>query len=129
MTSIGIAELKASLSKCLARVKAGEEVLITERGQPIARILPLVGVASYEPRIARLVSMGRLRLPEEPMDVETFLALPWPEDPHGSVLAELLAERKEGRSSSGTARPSPPWRSANRRPCKCWPSSARIPRW
>ena len=97
MTSIGIAELKASLSEYLARVKAGEEVLITERGQPIARIVPLVGVASYGPRIARLVAKGRLRLPEKPMKVESFLALPWPEDPHGSVLAALLAERKEGR--------------------------------
>ena len=97
MTAIGIAELKASLSEYLARVKAGEEVLITERGQPIARIVPLVGVASYGPRIARLVSQGRLRLPEEPMDVESFLALPWPEDPRGAVLAALLAEREEGR--------------------------------
>jgi prevent-host-death family protein len=97
MTSIGVAELKASLSEYLARVKAGEEVLITERGQPIARIVPLVGVASYGARIARLVSKGRLRLPEEAMDVESFLALPLPEDPRGAVLAALLAEREEGR--------------------------------
>ena len=97
MTSIGIAKLRASLSECLARVKAGEEVLITERGQPIARVVPLVGAASWGPRIARLVSKGRLRLPEDPMDVESFLARPLPEDPHGAVLAALLAEREEGR--------------------------------
>jgi prevent-host-death family protein len=97
VTSIGIAKLRASLSEWLARVKAGEEILITERGQPIARIMPLAGVASYGSRIARLISKGRLRPPEESMDVESFLALPWPEDPHGAVLAELLAEREEGR--------------------------------
>jgi prevent-host-death family protein len=97
MLSIGIAEVKASLSEYLARVKAGEEVVITERGRPIARILPLVGAASYEKRIADLVSRGRLLPPEEPMDVESFLELPWPEDPHGSFLAALLAEREEER--------------------------------
>lgn len=97
MTSIGIAELKASLSEYLARVKAGEEVVITERGRPIARLVPLVGAASYDARIARLVSMGRLRPAQKAMDVEAFLALPWAEDPQGAVLAELLAEREEER--------------------------------
>jgi len=97
MAAIGIAELKASLSEWLARVKAGEEVIITERGRPIARILPLVGVDAQGPRIAALISKGRLRPAAEPMDVESFLALPWPEDPHGAVLAELLAEREERR--------------------------------
>jgi prevent-host-death family protein len=97
MTSIGVAELKASLSEFLARVKGGEEVVITERGRPIARLVPLVGAASHDARIARLVAMGRLRLPQEPLDVEAFLALPWPEDPHGAVLAALLAEREEER--------------------------------
>jgi prevent-host-death family protein len=97
MLSIGIAELKASLSEYLARVKAGEEVVITERGRPIARILPLTGVASYGARIAELIGKGKLHPAEEPMDVESFLELPWPEDPRGSLLAALLAEREEGR--------------------------------
>jgi prevent-host-death family protein len=97
MLSIGIAELKASLSEVLGRVKDGGEVVITERGRPIARILPLAGIAAHGARVAELIGKGRLRPPEEPMDVESFLKLPWPEDPRGSVLAALLAEREEGR--------------------------------
>jgi prevent-host-death family protein len=39
MISAGVKEVKNNLSRLLARVKAGEEVLITERGSPVARIV------------------------------------------------------------------------------------------
>ena len=38
--SIGIRQLKAELSQCLRRVEAGEQIIITDRGAPIARIVP-----------------------------------------------------------------------------------------
>jgi prevent-host-death family protein len=41
MKTAAVSELKASLSEYLGQVKAGEEVLITDRGKPIARIVPL----------------------------------------------------------------------------------------
>jgi prevent-host-death family protein len=47
MESAGVAQLKARLSEYLSRVKAGEEVLVTDRGRPIARLVP-VG-AGYVP--------------------------------------------------------------------------------
>ena len=37
----GIRELKARLSAYLRRVKAGETLVITERGKPIGRIVPI----------------------------------------------------------------------------------------
>ncbi|MFQ5520338.1 MAG: type II toxin-antitoxin system Phd/YefM family antitoxin, partial [Candidatus Methylomirabilia bacterium] len=40
MKLANVAKLKATLSEYLARVKAGEEVIVTERGKPIARIVP-----------------------------------------------------------------------------------------
>ena len=39
MLSAGIRELKNNLSRYLGRVKRGEEVLITDRGKVIARII------------------------------------------------------------------------------------------
>ena len=39
MISVGIKDVKNNLSRLLARVKAGEEVVITERGRAIARIV------------------------------------------------------------------------------------------
>ena len=40
MKTAGVAELKASLSKYLKHVKDGKEVIITERGKAIARVVP-----------------------------------------------------------------------------------------
>lgn len=41
MESAGIAELKARLSEYLSRVEAGEEVLVTDRGRPVAWLVPV----------------------------------------------------------------------------------------
>lgn len=40
MARVGVRELKARLSYYLAQVKQGEPVTITERGKPVAVILP-----------------------------------------------------------------------------------------
>jgi len=39
MISAGIKDVKNNLSRLLTQVKAGEEILITERGRPVARIV------------------------------------------------------------------------------------------
>jgi prevent-host-death family protein len=71
---VGIAELKAQLSETLARVKAGEEVTVTEHGRPIARIVPL-RVATPAAATQDLVRSGILRAPEKTLD-EGFWKLP-----------------------------------------------------
>lgn len=40
MTTVSVAEAKAQLSELLNRVERGEEVVITRRGKPVARISP-----------------------------------------------------------------------------------------
>lgn len=42
MTIVNIHEAKTHLSKLLARVEAGEEIVIARAGAPIARLVPLV---------------------------------------------------------------------------------------
>ncbi|MFM7087202.1 MAG: type II toxin-antitoxin system Phd/YefM family antitoxin [Cyanobium sp.] len=39
MRSVGLAEAKAQLSALLDAVEAGEEVVITRRGRPVARVV------------------------------------------------------------------------------------------
>lgn len=46
MKTTNIAEAKAHFSTLLADVEAGEEVIITRRGKPVARIVPETAVAS-----------------------------------------------------------------------------------
>ena len=93
MRKIGITELKASLSETLERVKAGEEMLVTEHGKPIARIAPL---ESLQARTEDLIRAGVLRAPKLAFD-EEFWSLPRPKDPKGLILAELIGQRREGR--------------------------------
>ena len=52
-TEIGIRELKAQLSSYLRRVRAGETIIITDRGQPIGRIVPISASTSDQLQVLR----------------------------------------------------------------------------
>jgi prevent-host-death family protein len=56
-TSVGIRELKSRLSEYLRRVKAGETMIITDRGQPVGRIVPV-----EQPLNERLQAMAQAGL-------------------------------------------------------------------
>ena len=97
MKSAAIAELKATLSKYLARVKAGEEVVVTERCKPIAKIVPLPrDAANVTAHLSELVRGGLIRIGSGKLP-EGFWKLPRPKDSRGSALKALLEERAEGR--------------------------------
>ena len=88
-----IATLKASLSEFLAGVKAGEEVVVTDRGRPVARIVP------YEPggeELDDLVRAGQVRRPRAGLP-EGFWRQPTPSDADGLLLGALLEERESSR--------------------------------
>jgi prevent-host-death family protein len=55
-TSVNIRELKSRLSHYLRLTKAGESVVITERGTPIGRIVPMA--APIEQRIEAMTQAG-----------------------------------------------------------------------
>lgn len=46
--NVGIRDLKARLSEFVARAQAGEEVVVTERGRPVARLVPYSGRSALE---------------------------------------------------------------------------------
>lgn len=70
--SVGVAELKNGLSSYLTRVKQGEEIVICERGLPVAMLAPLRGAARFDAEEAALVSAGILTLPQEPIPESLF---------------------------------------------------------
>ncbi|HZJ09401.1 MAG TPA: type II toxin-antitoxin system Phd/YefM family antitoxin [Trueperaceae bacterium] len=41
MSEVGVHEAKTNLSKLLRRVAAGEEIVISRGGQPIAKLIPV----------------------------------------------------------------------------------------
>lgn len=58
--AVGVRDLKARLSRHLARVKQGEEIVVTEHGRPIARLIP---VGADTERMTALVDAGIVRPP------------------------------------------------------------------
>jgi prevent-host-death family protein len=58
--TVGVRELRASLRSYLDRVRGGEEVVVTERGKPVARLVPNVS------RREQLIAEGKIRPPLRP---------------------------------------------------------------
>jgi prevent-host-death family protein len=57
---VGIRELRGRLSDYLARVRAGDEVVVTDRGEAVARIVPISGGRALDRAVAEgLVTPAR----------------------------------------------------------------------
>ena len=50
MNAIGAFDAKTHLAELLDRVEAGEEIVITRRGKPVARLAPLAMTAQPAPQ-------------------------------------------------------------------------------
>ena len=92
MRNVSISELKASLSEYLKIVRTGEDVVITDRGNPVARIVKMEGVRKEDERRVRLARQGIVGLRKGRLRNVT---VPPGKAPSG-VLAALLEERAEG---------------------------------
>ena len=77
MRSTTVSQLKMSLSAYLRRVKAGEEVVVTDRGRPIARLLPPTGPAATPEHLNDLEAQGLLKRGTKPLPAD-FWDLPGP---------------------------------------------------
>jgi len=87
---VGIRDLKQNASEVMARVKKGETVLVTDRGRPVGRIVPLAsspleelveaGLAS--PPTSSLGDFLEAALNAEPADI-----------PSSHILDELREDR------------------------------------
>ena len=86
MSEIGVAELKARLSEYLREVRKGHDVIIHDRDQPIARIVP------YTPRGALVV-----REPTSRYATLGDVPLPSPVKLRHDPVALLLEDRRRDR--------------------------------
>lgn len=83
-----------SLSAYLRRVKAGEEIVITEHGRPVARLVPLASPDSVPEHLRDLEAKGLLKRGRKPLTAD-FCDLPGPADPGPGVRAVVAREREE----------------------------------
>lgn len=97
MKSESISNAKNRLSALIKRVQGGEPVLITDRGVPVAKLVPVRLGTGVPARVLSLAQLGLARLPEQTPDA-TWLDLPWPDlEPGPSPVDLLLDERRETR--------------------------------
>ena len=98
MMRVSISTLKAKLSEYLSAVRAGEEIVVTDRGRPVARIVRVGGEGELESRMEELVRSGLVRPPRaEPPADPAGLAVDAPRNAGDQVLSALLEERRSGR--------------------------------
>ncbi len=89
MIRAGIKETKNNLSRYLVHVKAGEDVIITERGKPVARII------REDPRsrsiweaLAPLSKRGIISLPSRRLEKERLATM----RASGKLVSEMVIE-------------------------------------
>lgn len=86
---VGIRELKSTLSECVREVKAGKTIVVTDHGQPVARLIP--EAVSLRERVEALTKAGaiawsgrRLRSPQPAGKVRG-----------AKTVADLVVENRE----------------------------------
>jgi prevent-host-death family protein len=97
MKTATITEVKNGLSALIDRVRAGETILVTDRGAPVAVIEPVAGRVNVEDRLARLEREGVLLRGSGELPAK-LLTTPAPRvRGNRSAVDAVLEERRTGR--------------------------------
>lgn len=95
MRSAAISKLKATLSEYIGYVKAGEEVLVTERGKAVARIVPVDAMSEQDAKRLELARRGILRPGKGRISLEVLNSLPVASVPPDVLLRVIDEDREE----------------------------------
>ncbi len=88
MERVGVRELRQNASEWLQRVQRGESFEITDRGRPVALLVPTPG----EGIIERLIATGQMR---PAIGKLSELGAPLPTKPGEPSLSSILAEMRD----------------------------------
>lgn len=89
MLEIGIRALKARLSELVRRAADGETIVVTERGRPVAELVPHRS-RELPSKLAELVRRGELTLATSP----PRLPKPRARMQRGSSLSDIVVEER-----------------------------------
>ena len=89
VVKVGVRELRENLRSWLDRVKAGDQIVVTERGRPIARLEAI----EAESRLEELIRLGVVRPPlskkRHTIDVTKL-----PDLGAGPTLSDIVIEQR-----------------------------------
>jgi prevent-host-death family protein len=88
---IGLREANQRFSKVMKVVRGGEEVTLTDRGRPVARIVPIAPAEDSEAAILRLVAAGLLRPAKRPWRMPPFTPRPI----RGPSIVQTIREERD----------------------------------
>lgn len=94
MRSVNVAELKNKLSKYLTFAKGGEEIVIRGRNLPVAKLVPFSAEEASEEELF-LVASGKMRLPQNPLNVDELLKIRTGKVSGNRAVQVLLDDRAE----------------------------------
>lgn len=87
-TTVGIREAKANLSRYLKSIRQGHEIIITDRGRPVGKIVPLKPAElSLTVRLQQLAESGLVE-PGPARQAGTPSPIPLPDDLAQRILQE-----------------------------------------
>ncbi|MDA0322489.1 MAG: type II toxin-antitoxin system prevent-host-death family antitoxin [Verrucomicrobia bacterium] len=99
MKQTSITDAKNGLSRLIDSVKAGNSILIVDRGDPVARLQPIEpSDLTADQRIEALVRAGLANAPRKTLDAKAFAARKMARlSGKASAVEMLIADREESR--------------------------------
>jgi prevent-host-death family protein len=94
MERVSASDLEKHLSARLERVRDGESLLVTDREQPVAILVPLSGIESAG-GLPGLLAAGAVRAPKERFRAEEWDRLARPPADSPGLVAAVREDREE----------------------------------
>ena len=91
---LGLREANQHFSKAIKAVRAGKEVILTERGQPIAVIKPIKDEHEPDAALQRMADDGLVTLPTRKGPLPRFVPVPI----KGKPLSQTIIEDRDDRA-------------------------------
>lgn len=91
---LGLREANQHFSKAIKAVRAGKEVILTERGQPIAVIKPIKDERESDVALKRMADEGLVTLPTRKGPLPRFEPVPI----SGRPLSQTIIDDRDDRS-------------------------------
>ena len=91
---LGLREANQHFSKAIKAVRAGKEVVLTERGQPIAIIKPIKDAHEPEAVLKRMADEGLIALPTRKGPLPRFDAVRL----RGTPLSQTIIDDRDDRA-------------------------------
>ena len=91
---LGLREANQYFSKAIKAVRAGKEVILTERGQPIAVIKPIEDTHEPDAALERMAAEGLITLPTRKGPLPRFEPAPIT----GGPLSQTVIDDREDRA-------------------------------